>query len=541
MVPTAAAGTLQYAQHGYVSITMNARFGALRGALLFFGLRREKSNKRNTHPQETQAAPQMTASEVAKELARALGVEEVTIQIRQTSDKKASVIDAVRLFLGLDANQAAERVRQICERYPEVKARICIYKFPGRRQRDTPIADLATLYEILMLLPGRMAAQSRRQAAQLMIRYLGGDLSLIAEVEENRKLQERLAAEDPNHPLRQFGVAVEAATEPNATEVVHPQDTQADPKGDFLYGMKVPGGSTALKVGRTKDIAQRERALSCGQVEPVRAIVVFPGAGPLEKYVHRRLRRQQIQNEVFQITVQELKDTVLLAREDFAREQNLEELRMQMSSPNPVDDDVEDLEDVEPTSNKRRRLLEDLDLEERQVALEHTKAMNTLEIREREVRLDMLALEIEERRARLYMEMQERAAKLSLDPLPEPISLPARLQVDPDATTTATPAEPLTTAIPKDTKEAATQWSLPDSPDAANTRDVVAQLLGTYELVKRSRDATSKSNPELTHRMKQANMGLRKFNQALRKTGLHIAHSGRFLGVRKGKLWVRLQ
>jgi hypothetical protein len=433
----------------------------------------------------------MSSPEVAKELAKALGVEEVTIQIRQTEEKKASVIDAIRLFTGLNANHAAEKFRDLVRRYPDLNAKIVIYKFAGRRQRETPITDLATLYEILMLLPGRMAAQCRRHAAQLLIRYLGGDLSLIAEVEENRKLQERLAAEDPNHPLRQFGVAVEAAMEPHATEVVHPQDSQADPKGDFLYGMKVPGESLAVKVGRTKDIAQRERALSCGQVALVRALVVFPGAGPLEKHVHRRLQRHQIRNEVFKITVEELKDTVLLAREDYAREQHFEELRMQMSSPDLVDDEVED---IEPASNKRRRLAEDLDLEERQVALDHIKAMNCLKIeeqratmplniqgremdlrerevgvkerevgvkerevgvKERELGVKERELGVKEREARLMMEVEEwkarmleRAAQLQQKPPPVPVDLRTTMRQTSNVTSEGMAQNPPSLASP---------------------------------------------------------------------------------------------
>ena len=44
-----------------------------------------------------------------------------------------------------------------------------------------------------MLLPGQCAARVRRRAAELIVRYLGGDLSIIAEVMANRGMQEELA------------------------------------------------------------------------------------------------------------------------------------------------------------------------------------------------------------------------------------------------------------------------------------------------------------------------------------------------------------
>ena len=60
-----------------------------------------------------------------------------------------------------------------------------------------------------MLLPGQCAALVRRRAAELIVRYLGGDLSIIPEVMANRGLQEELAANAPEDPRRAFGEEVE--------------------------------------------------------------------------------------------------------------------------------------------------------------------------------------------------------------------------------------------------------------------------------------------------------------------------------------------
>ena len=59
-------------------------------------------------------------------------------------------------------------------------------KFPDARgrkgQRASPVTDARGIVEIIMLLGGRQAARVRRQAAELLVRYLGGDLSLVDEV-----------------------------------------------------------------------------------------------------------------------------------------------------------------------------------------------------------------------------------------------------------------------------------------------------------------------------------------------------------------------
>ena len=50
------------------------------------------------------------------------------------------------------------------------------FKFPGRRQRDTPVANARAICEVVMLLPGKAAAAFRKETASILVRYLGGIL-----------------------------------------------------------------------------------------------------------------------------------------------------------------------------------------------------------------------------------------------------------------------------------------------------------------------------------------------------------------------------
>ena len=59
-----------------------------------------------------------------------------------------------------------------------------------------------------MLLPGLQASRVRRQACELLCRYLGGDVSLVDEVYQLRGLQEELAVRAPDDPMRVFGEEV---------------------------------------------------------------------------------------------------------------------------------------------------------------------------------------------------------------------------------------------------------------------------------------------------------------------------------------------
>jgi hypothetical protein len=96
---------------------------------------------------------------------------------------------------------------RLTESSPAVGTYCTNWKFPGERQRETPVADARGIVEFSMLLPGRSAADFRKQAASVMVRYLGGDLSLVEEVASIRLAQERLPE---NHPARLLGHTVDS-------------------------------------------------------------------------------------------------------------------------------------------------------------------------------------------------------------------------------------------------------------------------------------------------------------------------------------------
>ena len=63
-----------------------------------------------------------------------------------------------------------------------------------------------------MLLPGRAAASVRLKASILLVRFLGGDLSLIAQIYDMNQLQRHLQEHWPEHPLARFGESAAATS-----------------------------------------------------------------------------------------------------------------------------------------------------------------------------------------------------------------------------------------------------------------------------------------------------------------------------------------
>ena len=155
-----------------------------------------------------------SADDIPAQLAALLGLE--AVQIRKTNENPArvSVIDVVAAITSQHQNgnsNAAVAFSRLKRDYPEVTANCSDLKFPGRGQRNTPVTGVSGIVEIIMLMGGSHAARVRRQAAELMTRYLGGDLALVDEVCRIRGFQEEMAAQRPEDPRRIFGEAVEAS------------------------------------------------------------------------------------------------------------------------------------------------------------------------------------------------------------------------------------------------------------------------------------------------------------------------------------------
>lgn len=129
-------------------------------------------------------------------------------RIRKTAENppRVSVYDLISAVTG-SAESARKAFFRLSNEHAEVGASSHNFRFSGRGQRPTPVVDARGAVEILMLLPGRVAASFRKSAADVIVRYLGGDPSLVEEVAANRLIQEQLP---DDHPSRIFGQTVES-------------------------------------------------------------------------------------------------------------------------------------------------------------------------------------------------------------------------------------------------------------------------------------------------------------------------------------------
>ena len=127
--------------------------------------------------------------------------------IRKTNETppRISILDVINIILHQTSKNSCITYRRLNALYPDTTSNR-VWKFPNSK-RPSPVTDIRGIVEIIMLLPGRRAAEVRKKSADTLVRYLGGDPSMVNEIMANRRMQESLPDE---HPLRVFGETVES-------------------------------------------------------------------------------------------------------------------------------------------------------------------------------------------------------------------------------------------------------------------------------------------------------------------------------------------
>jgi hypothetical protein len=108
----------------------------------------------------------------------------IIANIRVDADsQRGSVIDVIRLINpNLTSGNATNVLNNLTKDNSAVASGISQLRINGKGKL-TPLADARTLVEIVWALPGKAARDFRRSSAQTVCRVLGGDLSLVEEIE----------------------------------------------------------------------------------------------------------------------------------------------------------------------------------------------------------------------------------------------------------------------------------------------------------------------------------------------------------------------
>jgi len=114
------------------------------------------------------------AADLSVQLAKLLHKDVVRIRKTAGSPVKMSVIDVIMANDGCDATSAVGHLHRLIDKYAYIGLNCEHVMLPGGGQ--VLMADLATIVDIVSLIPEYRPEEVREEAAKLFVRYIGGDL-----------------------------------------------------------------------------------------------------------------------------------------------------------------------------------------------------------------------------------------------------------------------------------------------------------------------------------------------------------------------------
>ncbi len=159
--------------------------------------------------------------------------------------RKGSVLDVIRLVTGCLQNHASQTFESIKTTFPHVNNSLVDFKFKGRGQRPTPVASLPTLLEVAWLCPGRQAKEFRRTGAVTLCRALGGDLTLVEEIQ--RRHDEVAGTSEQAALLAGTGVSVAEANKQALTIPLGPTTLDEDERRAKLRRFEIETAQQGLR------------------------------------------------------------------------------------------------------------------------------------------------------------------------------------------------------------------------------------------------------------------------------------------------------
>jgi hypothetical protein len=104
--------------------------------------------------------------------------------VRVTDDNMLVAVDLVMVMSGKERDYSGQILRRLPDEvFPSCKLHDRV--FQGKGNASVKAVSFQNAIELIMVLPGKIAKETRSKFADIIRRYLGGDKSLITEIEAN--------------------------------------------------------------------------------------------------------------------------------------------------------------------------------------------------------------------------------------------------------------------------------------------------------------------------------------------------------------------
>ena len=123
--------------------------------------------------------------------------------VRITDDGWLYVMDLIMVMTGLSRDDAGKTLRRLfdknsqsdkmSDKMPDWNSKIIERQFSNRGGYPTKLIGFQDALELIMVLPGKVAKETRTHFSDIIKRYLGGDRSLLGEIENNAESNSPIA------------------------------------------------------------------------------------------------------------------------------------------------------------------------------------------------------------------------------------------------------------------------------------------------------------------------------------------------------------
>lgn len=220
-----------------------------------------------------------------QELARMLHMDAVKMRCERVHGKWIfSRHDALALTLDEGSEGQARKIwERMLEEYPELNSSADVtsshncraFQFQGERERETPVADIKGIVEMLLLVPGQRAAKFRKSVVDVFVRFVGGDETLVEKIRGFAHVQRFLQANDPNHPATAFGDYVERR---QAEEGASEEERKAKIEQALAHNQRVLDleyEQRVVELNAKKRLLERENARAVEEDEAARKMRII--------------------------------------------------------------------------------------------------------------------------------------------------------------------------------------------------------------------------------------------------------------------------
>ena len=197
--------------------------------------------------------------------------------VRVTEDNLLFAVDLAMVMTGKDRDHAGQALRGLSdETFPSSKFRE--RKMPGKGNAHTKLVTFEDGAELAMVLPGKVARETRANFAGIIKRYLAGDESLISEIKQN------YASDSPIARMARASMASPSLDEISKKRQLEREDAlfemeMAERKQRLLQSMAETQSKMADAQGKTaavqKTLREEYTSLCPSQVLDERAKLMF--------------------------------------------------------------------------------------------------------------------------------------------------------------------------------------------------------------------------------------------------------------------------